>query len=120
MTTTAISKVVSTNKQAAASAAIFEAGRIANNKASQLLSKKVPMMVRGYVETPIGKLAIANAVKMAVDQFKPDNELAIRLANGMVVAAYQELIQSFDIEGMLDELMGDSKVMKSLAKLPAE
>ncbi len=114
--TTKISKVIDDNKQLALSAAIFEAGRIANNKAASIFGKKMPVMVRGYVDTPIGKLAMANMVKMAVEQFKPDSEIAARLANGMVVAAYQELIQSFDIEGMLDELMGDAKVALALKK----
>ena len=112
-----ISKVVSDNKDLATTAAIFEAGRIANNKAAQLISKQVPMMVRGYVDTPFGKLAMANVVKLAVEQFKPDNELAQRLVNGMVVAAYQEVLQSFDLEGMLDSLINDQKVSGALRKV---
>lgn len=111
-----ISKAVETNKKAATSAAIFETGRIANNALAKMVAPKLPVLVRGYLMTPLGKLLLANAVKMAFDQFRPDNATAQRLANGMIVAAYSEVIATFNIEDLLDELLGDSKVLKALAK----
>lgn len=118
--TTLLSTAVDTNKKAATSAAVFETGRIANNALVNMIKPKLPMMTRGYLDTPLGKLVLANAVKMAVDQFKPDNATAQRLANGMIVAAYTEAIQAFDIESLLDDLLGDSKVLRALSKQTAE
>jgi len=111
------SKIITANKQAAISAAVLETGRIANNKAIQLVSSKLPMLARGYANTSMGKLAVANAALMAANQFKPDNVMLQRITNGMVVSAYQELIQEFDIEGMLDTLIADSKVSAAVKKL---
>lgn len=111
-----LSNAVDTNKKAATTAAVLETGRIANRALSKMVAPKLPMMVRGYLDTPVGRLLLANAVKMAFDQFKPDNATAQRLANGMIISAYQEAIQSFDIEGMLDDLLSDNKILKALAK----
>jgi hypothetical protein len=113
---TKISSIISSNKTAAISAAVIETGRMANNKALALIKPKLPMMARGYADTAFGKLAIANAVQMAASQFKPDSTMLARVANGMVVAAYQEVIQSFNIEDMLDDLMGDTKVAKAFTR----
>lgn len=111
-----ISQAVATNKQAAVSAAVLETGRVANNTAVKLIKPKLPMVARGYADTPFGKLAIANATLMAVNQFKPDSEVLQRIANGMVVAAYQEIIQSFDIESMLESLVSDTKLVTAFKK----
>ena len=115
-----VSKAVDTNKKAATTAAVLETGRIANKALTKMLAPKLPIMVRGYLDTPIGRLVLANAVKMAFDQFKPDNATAQRLANGMIISAYSEAIQSFDIEGILDDLMSDNKILKALAKQEPE
>lgn len=111
-----LSGAVETNKKAATTAAVLETGRIANNAVVKLIAPKLPLMARGFADTPIGKLALANVVKMALDQFKPDNATAQRLANGMIISAYTEVIQSFNIEDMLDELLSNSKILKSLDK----
>jgi len=111
-----LSGAVETNKKAVTTAAVLETGRIANNAVVKLVAPKLPMMARGFADTPIGKLALANMVKMALDQFKPDNATAQRLANGMIISAYSELIQSFNIEDMLDELLSNAKILKSLDK----
>lgn len=117
---TLMSKAVTTNKNAATSAAVFETGRIANNALAKMVAPKLPIMARGYLQTPLGKLLLANAVKMAMDQFRPDNAMGQRLANGMIVAAYSEAIQAFDIEGLLDDLLGDAKILKALSKSTPE
>lgn len=111
-----INSAVATNKQAAVSAAVLETGRMANSAAIKLLKPNLPMVVRGYADTAFGKLAIANATLMAVNQFRPESAALQRVSNAMVVAAYQELIQSFDIEGMLDSLCSDNKLAAAFKK----
>lgn len=119
-----VTKVINNNKTAAASAAYMEAGRMANDKAATILSKKAPLMVRGYVDTPLGKLLIANIAQLALEQLRPNDQRASKLAKAMQVQAYSELIRTFDIQGMLDEILNSTTVKKALKTLdsaaPAE
>lgn len=109
-------KTLDDNKQLLASAAIFEAGRIGNNKLAKLLSEKIPAPMNALIQTPIGHLILANVLKMAGEQFRPGDETVERLTNGMVVAAYTAMIQSFDLEGLIDELLSDRTVKSALKK----
>ena len=115
-----VNSVIDSNKSAATVAAYQEAGRLANKKAKEVLAKKAPLMVRGYVDTPIGGLVIANLAMLAQQQFRPDDVRLMKLTRAMQVQAYQELIQSFDIESFIDELMENNTVKRALAKLDAE
>lgn len=108
--------LIGNNKHYAVSGAYLEGGRIANNQIAKLLAKKAPMMVRGYIDTPIGKLVIANLAKMAIDHFRPEPALR-ELAGAMMAKAYQEVLEDFDIEGMIEELVSDPKVKSALAKV---
>lgn len=113
--TATATKALEDNKKLLATAAIFETGRIGNNKLGALLADKLPAPMNMLVQTPIGHVIIANILKMAGEQFRPDDEMVKRLTNGMVVAGYTELLQSLDIEGLIDDLMGDRGI-KSLLK----
>lgn len=110
------SKALSDNKQLMASAAVFETGRIANKKLTDLLSKQLPPPLNMLVGTPIGQLIVANLVKIAAEQVRPDDALVERLTNGMIVSSYTELFQSFNIEGVIDDLLGDKAVKAALGK----
>ena len=112
-----MTKVAQMNKIHAEGAAFLEAGRIANNKLTKLAKSKVPLMARGYVDTPVGKVILANAMAVAVDHFKGDNKVLNQLAQAMLVSAYQEAIASFDIEGLIDEFVSSSDITRSLRKL---
>lgn len=114
-----IDSVLAANKEAAKSAAYMEAGRMANDKAAQVLSKKAPLMVRGYVDTPVGKLVIANVAALALAQLRPNDRRAAKLTQAMQVQAYTELIRDFDIETMLDDLLNNATVKKALKTLDA-
>jgi hypothetical protein len=111
-----LNKIIEDNKSLAVSGAYLEAGRVANNQITKLIAKKAPMMVRGYVETAVGRLVIANIAKMAVEHFRPEPAL-VTLTNSMVAKAYQEMIEDLDIEGMLDELLSDPKVKSAISKV---
>lgn len=115
-----IDSVLAANKEAAKSAAYMEAGRMANDKAAQVLSKKAPLMVRGYVDTPVGKLVIANVAALALAQLRPNDRRAAKLTQAMQVQAYSELIRDFDIESLLDDLLNNATVKKALKTLDSE
>lgn len=110
------SKALTDNKQLMASAAVFETGRIANKKLTALLAKQLPPPLNMLVGTPIGQLIVANLVKIAAEQVRPDDALVERLTNGMIVSSYTDLFQSFDLEGVLDDLLGDKSVKAALTK----
>lgn len=115
-----ISIMIDLNKSAAASAAYSEAGRLANRKAKEVLAKKAPLMVRGYVDTPVGGLVIANLAVLAQQHFRPEDARLRRLVRAMQVQAYAELIQSFDVESFIDDLLSNATVKKALKSLPED
>jgi len=112
--------IVDTNKKAATTAGIITAGNIANKQILKMVKPKLPMMARGYADSAIGHLVIANIFSIAVKQYKPDNKIANAVAEGMMVAAYASAAAELNIEGMLDEVLssvtGNKKVMEQLAE----
>lgn len=117
---TMFDKMIAANKTIAVTGAYMEAGRVANNQVAKLVSAKAPMMVRGYVDTPMGKVVLANLTMMAVDQFRPNDAKLKKVANAMGAVAYQELIQTLDIEGMLNELTSSDGIKAALAAVSAQ
>lgn len=109
-----IDKVVTSNKFAATNAAYNEGARIALNQITKLAAKNAPLMVRGYLDTPFGKLVVANLALAAVGQFRPNDAKLAKLANAAVTVAYQEVYQSFDIEKMISEFVENGTVKKLL------
>lgn len=109
--------LLDTNKSAAAQAGFLEAGRIANNQLVRVSSKALPLMVRGYADTPIGKLVLANIAQLAAGHLRAGDPTLARLTNAMTVAAYQELIQTFDIEGWLNQALESPEMKRAMSKL---
>ena len=114
--TSKIAKAVESNKELLATAALFETGRIANNKLAELVADKLPAPFNMFVQTPLGQLALANLLVLAGEHFRPGNELVTRITNAMVVQAYTGIIQSFNVEGIIDDLLGDKGVLAALNK----
>lgn len=117
MSKTSINSVVEKNISLGTSAAFLEAGRIANNQLSSIAGKKLPIMVRAYADTALGRLLLANVALMARDHFRPDDERLGKLVNAMTVAAYQEVLQNFDVEQMIEDLISNSTIKKALKSI---
>ena len=111
--------VINANKAAAATAGYMEAGRIANRQAVKLASKHLPLMVRGYADTALGKLVIANIASIAVKQLRPNDPTLNQLTEAMTVQAFQDILQSFDIDGFIDGLLTSDEMKAAVSKLPA-
>lgn len=109
--------LINNNKSAATQAGYLEAGRIANNQFTKLAAKSLPMMLRGYADTAVGKLVIANIAQMAAAQLRPQDATLAKLTSAMTVAAYQGVIQTVDIEGWLNELLGSPEIKRAMDKL---
>lgn len=114
---TTMNKLIETNKSSAVSAAFLEAGHIANKQVSKVLGKQLPIMVRGYADTPIGRLVLANLAVLAIEHFRADNKQLRRLAQAMQVNAYHELLRDLDIDGVIDELLENGSIKRALTKL---
>ncbi len=115
-----VQQLINTNTDCAVSAGFLEAGRIANNTVVKLASKHLPPMVRGYADTPIGKLVIANAAQFTAARLRPQDTRLQKLTKAMIVEAYQELYQEFDIEQMLDDMLDNSSIKRALNTLEAD
>lgn len=97
--------IVAANKNAAVNAAKLEAGSIVLKKVSSIAASKAPFMVRGYVDTAVGRVVIANLLNFAVSQYAPNNRKAVIAADAAMQAAMLELVQSFNVGEMIDEVL---------------
>lgn len=110
----AAAKTLADQKDLIASAAVLETGRVANKQLGKLAGKHLPMPMNMLAQTPIGQLVLANVLKLAAEQFRPGDKTVERLANGMVVAAYSELIATLDLDGLIDDLLSNSAIKRGL------
>lgn len=115
-----MAKILDTNKQVAAQAAYMEAGRIFLNQVTKLAAKQAPMMVRGYVDTSLGRLVLANAAVFAVQHFRGNDQRLNRLANAALAEAYQELYKSFDIEQFIEGFLDNDTIKRALETADVE
>lgn len=111
---TTLNSIIHKNKTAATSAAYNEAGRLANLQLGKLASTRLPLMVRGYADSPIGHLVLANLASIAVEQMRPDDARLQTLTAAMRMQAYQGLLQTLDLDMILDELLETKDVKRAL------
>ncbi|WDR22095.1 hypothetical protein PJM41_0010 [Salmonella phage vB_SenS_UTK0009] len=100
-----VTAIVAANKSAVVNAAKLEAGKIALTQITKVAAKKAPFMIKGYIDTPIGRVVIANLLSVAVDQYAPSNQKAKAIAGAAMEAAMLEMVQSFNIAEMIDEMV---------------
>ncbi|QIN99624.1 hypothetical protein vaffelhjerte_4 [Salmonella phage vaffelhjerte] len=79
-----VSSIVAANKSAVVNAAKLEAGKIALTQITKVAAKKAPFMIKGYIDTPIGRVVIANLLSVAVDQYAPTNAKAKAVAGAAI------------------------------------
>ena len=117
MANNTVNNVLDKNTAVAKTAAYLEAGRIANNQATKFIASKSPLMVRGYVDTPFGKLVVANIASIAATKFRGDDKRIAKLTEAMMVEAWQEIYQMVDVEKMINEMLNSESIKKALSKL---
>lgn len=110
----ATSKIIDTNVNYATNAAFLEAGRIATKQLSKVAASKLPLMARGYADTPLGRLVLANIAQLAAEHFRADDQKIKRLTQAMIVTAYQEVLQQFDVEEFIDDILSNNTIKKAL------
>lgn len=104
-TTSKATAIINKNKAAAITAARIEAGSIAVNRITNMIKPKLPMMMRGYAETPVARVVVANLFSLAVQQYAADNKKAQLVADAMMEGAMLEMVKSFNIDALLGEVL---------------
>lgn len=106
---TTISTILAENKAAAINAGEMETGRLVVNRIVAVVKKRAPVLIKGYIDTPVGRIAVANLFATLVREYLPDNALAGRAADGAVKSAAYEVLRDIDIPAMLEEVLAGFK-----------
>ena len=106
--------LVAANKDAAILAAKLEAGKILNKQVIKLIKPKLHPLVRGYADSPLASVVLANIVGFAIKQYAGDNAKAGQLAEMMLQASAVESISALNIDGLIDDLLSSVKLPKSV------
>lgn len=116
---TAGSTVISKQGELVKTAALLEVSAVMLKQATALIKPTLPIWARGFADTAYFQAGLANALMLGVEFALPDvPEADIRkqaVAAG-AVGAYQDIIGSFDLNGMIDNLFNSPEVSKALAK----
>lgn len=97
--------VVNANKDSAKTATGIVAGNIINQRLAKIVVPKLPLLARGYADTPLGHAALANIVAGALIHFLPTNRRAQQASAAMIEAAMVTFASSFEIESLVDEIL---------------
>lgn len=102
-----LTKIIAANKDAAVNAGKMEAGRLVVDRIIAVLKKQkaIPFVLRGYIDSDIGRVVVANIFKTAVDAYAPDNRIAQLASEKAVDSAVLQLIQGFDIPALVASVM---------------
>lgn len=106
--------LVAANKDAAILAAKLEAGKILNKQVIKLIKPKLHPLVRGYADSPLASVVLANIVGFAIKQYAGDNAKAGQLAEMMLQASAVESISALNVDSLIDELLSSVKLPKAV------
>ena len=96
------------NKQAAIIAAKVDAGRIINKQVIKQLKPHVPMLLRGYLDTPLAPVIAANVVAMIGNH--TDNSKVKKISELMLLGAADATVQSFNLDKIIDDVLAGIKL----------
>jgi len=97
--------LVEGNKTALKANASRRAGSMFNERVTNLVAPKLPLLARAYKDEPWFKFILANAVAGAIIKFGSGNEKLVMLADAGVNAANDDFLGSFDFEGMINDVV---------------
>lgn len=99
---------VDQNKQATIIASKMEAGRILNKQIIKQAKPHVPMFFRGYLDTPLAPVILANLVALTGNH--TDNKRIKQISELMLLAAADTTIQSFNLDQIIDDVLKNIKL----------
>lgn len=100
-----LANVVSVNKSAAISAARITGGKIAIKNITKLIAPKLPILMRGYADTAVGQLVIANVFKFAIENYAPQNKNAVLVADAMLEGSMIAVLEGFNVEQLIESVL---------------
>ncbi len=103
---TNVKELVGQNKDNALLVAQVTTGKALNKTVLNVLKPKLPMMVRGYADSPVAAPVIANAAALAIRQYAPNNIRANQAADLMLKAAAFQMAEAFDIDSLIEDVLG--------------
>lgn len=98
------------NKEAAIIAGEITVGNLLNDRLSKIVIPQLPVAARMMANTAVGKALLANAFAAGMIHFMPGNAKATKAGEFMVQSAMVDLINSFNIEDMVDEFLDGVKL----------
>lgn len=96
------------NKEAAIIAAKMEAGRVINKQVIKHVAKHVPFWAKGYLDTPLAPVVLANAVAMLGNH--TNNAKVQKVSELMLLAAADVTVQSFNLDKIIDDVLSGIKL----------
>lgn len=106
-TMSTLNKMIEMNKESALNTSKIELGKSANKLIISKVAPQLPMMVRGYADSPLAELVVGNLIAGLLIQFAGDNPKAKILSEAMIAAGTQVAIESFNIPELLNELLSN-------------
>ncbi len=97
--------MVDQNKEGFKVSAKQRAGKIFNDRTVALVSKQIPFPFNKYVETELGRFAVANLISAAIIKFGYTNEKLVLLAEAGVLDASDQALGSLNLEGIVNDLI---------------
>lgn len=96
------------NKQAAIIAGKMEAGRILNKQIIKQIKPHIPMFVRGYLDTTLAPVVVANLVAAIGNHTQ--NKRVQQVSELMLLAAADTTVQSFNLDKIIDDVLAGVKL----------
>lgn len=103
-----IKTTVEQNKEAALVAAKMEAGRILNKQIIKQIKSHVPVLLRGYLDTPLAPVILANATALLGNH--TGNAKVQKISELMLLAAADTTVQSFNLDKIIDNALAGIKL----------
>lgn len=103
-------ELVQENKAAAFTAAEIKAGQIINKQAISLIKPKLPMMVRGYADSPVASVVLANVVALGLKHYAAGNKKLEKISELMIAGAAFDSIDALNIDGIVNDFIAGLKL----------
>jgi hypothetical protein len=110
-----VSSTLEANKQAVTTVVEITIGKATIKTAKKLIKPKLPMFLKGYADSPIFDVVIANMLQVAVETRFKDNEKLRKLSKATMTAAALTIADHFDIDGMIDNFINSITLPKGVS-----
>ena len=99
---------VEQNKEALIIASKMEAGKILTKQVLKQVKPHVPMLLRGYLDTPLAPVILANAIAILGNH--TENKRVQQVAELMLLSAASETVGAFNLDKIIDDILSGVKL----------